>query len=360
MIYLLFLIQLAWSMPQAAKDPIYDELDGLPLAEALLRDGKSAAAKELLVKFPPSGLRTRLLGDAALALGELENARRFFLEATKEESLAEAAWAQLIFVESRSGRNQECAVAGEKAKAKAWIDEARATALLRCLEAARGASIAYESARVREKLPLERVRLLLKLNLPAQAAKLAFAQLELAKNAAEALMLAETLEAGGAKNDAALILEAARLRFPLEPDLSLALGPYYHGKQWRRSTAQAFDRALIAKPEYAEHAAEMHRQYGGIEVSQERNIRIGSERTRVRQKIALAVERERWDLVGAMEANARRVGLTDDDEVNYALAYSLIRSGIQTRAKTYLDKIKDPSMLEKSAKLRREIEKSHL
>jgi hypothetical protein len=163
--------------------------------------------------------------------------------------------------------------------------------------------------------------------------------------------MAEALLEGGAREESLLALETARLRFPKDQDLLVAIAPRYFARGLKRATAEAFSLAALRDPKFAEHAAETLRQSGSQQRSRYFNIFIPGEKERVRQKLALAVEGSRWDLVASMDSLVRRTSLVHDDEVSYALGYSLLRGGEKERARSYLESVRAPGQLAKVSAL---------
>lgn len=148
------------------------------------------------------------------------------------------------------------------------------------------------------------------------------------------------------------VLEMGRVKHPLDLDLNLHLNQIYYEKGMLLAVEEGFARATQVDSKYAYHAAEINRQVGRYERSQFFNASIPDERERLKQKLAIYVDKGQFALIASMEPALQRTSLINDDEVRYALAYSLVRSGQYTRPMQYLAKITNKDFLEKTVLLR--------
>lgn len=368
LIYLLLFspgLSLAENSP--ASDPLYDEFEGVELAQALLRDGKPDAAKAVLAKISSGEKETKaaqlgkIRGELSLLEGAPAAASTHFrdaLSATGANTIRAELELGLARAYHRLDKASDCAAAAERAGALVFRREADLLMKASCERSAGENAAAWKTLREGRMLgrgfgpTLEHVRLLLSMKLMAEAHELIQAHLVRgATTSSEALALAEALQEAGAKQEALLVLETARLRFPTDQDILLAIAPQYFAKGWKRATAEAFTLAAVRAPDYAEHAAETLRQAGSRQRSRYWNLYIPGEKERGRQKLALAVEASRWDLVASMDSLVKRTSLESDDEVSYALAFSLLRGGEKVRARSYLEKIRSPGLLGKVSAL---------
>lgn len=361
----------AGAAPAAASDPLYDELEGADLAAALLRDGKHAAARAALEGLAASERRRRaalvalLEGELALASGNPSEAVPRFeagLAAEGAAPLRGELELALARAHERSGRPKDCAAAATRAADLAYRTETEALRKASCERAAGDAVAAWGTldraigTGLGFGARIEKARLMLSLGLREEASLQAQEHIAGRATVSEALALAEALLEAGAKEEALLALETARLRFPHDQEVLLAVAPLYYARGLKRATADAFALASVHDPSYAEHAAETLRQAGGRQRSRYLNIYIPGERERGRQKLALAVEGSRWDLVSSMDSLVRRTKLDDDDEVSYALAFSLLRGGDLGRSRSYLERVKGAGLLAKVSALFKSLE----
>lgn len=369
------LILLAFLLPgplrgagPAATDPLYDELEGPALAEALVRDGKLTDARGVLSGLSRSesnsALAGKVRGEIALLEGNPAEAARQFetaLAAQPQEALRPYLNLGLARSLQRLGRHEECAKAAEAAGELAFRSEPDVLLRAGCERAANRLADAWATLSRARAVGLgsgplmEHLRLMLFLGLREQASRAVQEQLLEAATPSDALAMAEVLLEAGAKEESLLALETARLRFPYDQDILLAVAPVYFSKGLKRATAEAFSLAAARDRTYAEHAAETLRQAGARQRSRYVNLFIPGEKERGRQKLALAVESSRWDLVASMDSLVRRSALEGDDEVSYALAYSLVRGSERARALSYLESVKTPGLLGKVTALMKTI-----
>lgn len=148
------------------------------------------------------------------------------------------------------------------------------------------------------------------------------------------------------------ILELGRVRFPLDTDLSLNLTQVYFEKGMLVAAEEGFSRASTNDSKYAYHAAEINRQLGHYERSQYFNSKIPDEEKRLKQKLAIYVDRGDFGMIASLEPVLQRTALINNDEIRYALAYSLVRSGEYKRPLQYLAKITSQEFIEKTVILR--------
>ena len=57
-----------------------------------------------------------------------------------------------------------------------------------------------------------------------------------------------------------------------------------------------------------------------------------------------------------MDGDLRRTGLIDDEDIRYALAYAVFKTGEFDTAELYLQKLERPDLFRKAAELRRAIQ----
>ncbi len=362
----------ALAAPQFVSDPLYDEFEGVALAQALLRDGKFEATKYVLERLSSSEIARnavlvgKVRADLSLAQGDPGAAIGFYQQALKPDSpgsVKEELELGLARALQRLGRSAECARSASRAGELVYRVEADVLMKAGC-ERASGNSLEAWETLLKGRAGglgfgpvLDHLRLALSLGLREEAFQLALTHIESASaSSSEALSLAESLHEHGARQEALLTLEAARLRFPDDQHILLAIAPLYFAKGWKRATAEAFTVAAVSDSSYAEHAAETLRQSGSGQRSRYWNLYIPGEKERGRQKLALAVEKSRWDLVSSMDNLVKRSALEHDDEVSYALAFSLLRAGEAPRARSYLEKIKSQGLMGKVSALFKSIE----
>jgi tetratricopeptide (TPR) repeat protein len=166
------------------------------------------------------------------------------------------------------------------------------------------------------------------------------------------LNLSEIFQAKASTREALILLELGRVRHPLQVDLNLSLAQVHFQKGLLLAAEEAFSRAALSDGKYYYHTAELNRQTGRFERSLYFNGFIIDEKERLKQKIATYVDANRYSLIASMDSVIQRSELQKDDEIRYALAYSLVRVGIVEKPLYYLSQITKPELIEKTTVLR--------
>jgi hypothetical protein len=124
--------------------------------------------------------------------------------------------------------------------------------------------------------------------------------------------------------------EVARLRFGADMELNAIQGQAYFKAELPLSSARAFEQSARSEPSFYLQASEIYRALGMLTRVSYLNLFLPEEKERVRQRVALATERAQYSWIASLQPLAAT--LARDDEVSYALAYSLFRSGDFPRA----------------------------
>jgi hypothetical protein len=361
MILFFFSLLALAALPKEAMDPIYDEYEGVELASALLRDGKVPAARMVWADLSSA---EKSAPEAQFLLGNLFSAEQNFAAALTHYSQAEGQpklTEQVAIQKAKAhfalGQLADCTAELKKIGNKVY--ESSQLVLLRsnCEKQQTLQHLSTGETKIQDfALFQEKIQFLLKKKLFLVARSMAFERLERSLGLSEILRLAEIFQTAQRWEEAQLILENAKVRFPLEKDVLLALAPLYHRQEWRLATIAAFEGAALTERKYFEHSAELNRQAGQLFRSLQQIPLVPGEREKLRLQLANYVDRGRWDLVSSLDTAIRRSDLREDGEVNYALAFSLARLGKITRAKEYLAKVQTPSLLPKATQLRKILE----
>jgi len=165
--------------------------------------------------------------------------------------------------------------------------------------------------------------------------------------------LGDALRRSGQPKTALKFLELARLTFPQEKNVYLAMAHAYIDMENTYAAAMVleeggeFDNALF------KDAAELYKQENDFQRALFNNSRINAQKEKLRQRMALQLESESFDQVLAMEDELLRVRLMDDDTFLYAIAYAHFMLGDYTAAENSLQKITDVRVFRKAAELRK-------
>lgn len=323
-----------------------EEADPLGLAALLLADGHHDRARVVLARVDPKADGVdpaRLLtlrGLAALKAEEPGPARTDLLAATATGKAEPVAWvylAQACFaLDDLPG-----ALAALDARPDAWArmaglhrlrvhaawksgDRAGAFAALAAAERAFPADADF---------PKQRLLYLLELGLFHEAALAGEAYLARAGQSVGApLALGEALRRARRPEAAAAVLEEARLRWPSNEQVLLALARAHHDAGRPRAAAAILEEAALRSPALLADAAELYRRAGALDRSLLLNVRMGDSKQKTRQRLGLLLQRNQFDEATALEPRVTRLGLLEDDDVRYALAYASYRARDLERA----------------------------
>lgn len=166
------------------------------------------------------------------------------------------------------------------------------------------------------------------------------------------IVVGERLRRAGAVDDAMAFLEDARARFPraIEPRVALASACLDADRPRCAGTllaeAAAFDNA------YASEAAECFRRAGALDRALYLNGQVQDEPVKVRQRLGLLLEQERFDQASALHDRLQRLGLLDDEELRYALAYAHFQTGSFGDAEALLTGLSAPHLFRQATSLR--------
>lgn len=151
------------------------------------------------------------------------------------------------------------------------------------------------------------------------------------------------------------LLEQARVYRPNNRKLKLLLAHAYHDANKPYSAGLLFESLALKHPEYsfeAAHAFKLAKRYVRA-LSQ--NARVPNSEKRFKQRLSILLEDKRFFEVSAMEKTLATLGLLDDDEIRYAMAYAHFQSAAGKKAKRHLNQIVDIRLLEQVSALRRSI-----
>ena len=173
-------------------------------------------------------------------------------------------------------------------------------------------------------------------------------------SAQDYLAIGTALLRSGSVEEALVFLELARLRYPQDETVIAELARAYKNEGWYRTAAQLLRvPAFGGNQAFLVEAGELYRQAGEFYIALATNSRVADRAAKLRQRLAILLDLESFDLVAAMEADLSRVGLLEDENIRYAVAYSHFKFGDYERAERLLALIKDPQLFRKAAELRR-------
>jgi tetratricopeptide (TPR) repeat protein len=201
----------------------------------------------------------------------------------------------------------------------------------------------------------QRIQRLLSLGLYQSAAEIGrdFVDNEQA-NQDDVLFLAEALLKAKQADAAVLVLEKSRLQYPADNRMRAQSAHAWLAKGYPRTAARQFLDAAITEEKYARDAAEVYRELGLPHQALLANARILDQDLKLRQRLAILIDMERFEAVTALEPRLSRLELLKkDEELRYALAYAFYRVGIYGGAERHLRSITKPALFTRAANLRK-------
>ncbi|MFO8071990.1 MAG: hypothetical protein R6V85_08950 [Polyangia bacterium] len=356
------------------KDPeeeIPAEVDHIALASMMLTDGYFDRAAAVLseVDTEAEGLDLAryhmLFGLVSLersAFGDAESHLEASLEAGQQDPMVHVFLAQARFGNGDyAGTLAALDAAGAAAESLAGSYRLRAQChwkLERREQAFYALSHGLERFPDDAQLARYRVLLLVEMGLYQQAMEEGRTYLERAEASADDhASISEALIRGGQAEQAILILEGARLRFPASEEIALQLARAYLRAGRPLTAARLFRSEAHEHPELLLDAAELFKKGGRPVQALYLNADVVDQRAKIRQRLGLLIELERFEEAAALEPRLERLGLLDEDSVVYALAYSLFQIGKHDAAESYLERIRDPRLFKHAMELRRSMER---
>jgi hypothetical protein len=343
-----------------------DDVDHLALAAALLRDGHADRASKVLAQVDPADetlAKDRyhtLRGLAAYELKAYEDAYAAFsaaVEAGAKDDALQVYRAQCAYELKRCedvlkaldevAQLEQAPLYLMRAECQ-WQTEAQSAALQTLVE---GGERFPEKGRDFVRI---RVKRLVEVGLFQTAVETADGLLTAEATLDDYLFLSEALLQSNQHAAARAILEKARLRWPDDERPTVQLAHAWLGTGHTRTAALMFERAADQNPRYAKDAAEIHRRRGAAYSALLQNARILDQQAKLRQRVGILLERERFAAVSALGPRLDRLGLLEsDEELRYALAYAWFRQSEFKAAERELRRLKRSDLFERAAGLRK-------
>jgi tetratricopeptide (TPR) repeat protein len=168
--------------------------------------------------------------------------------------------------------------------------------------------------------------------------------------------LGNALRASGELEEAARLLEYAQLIFPDSPEVKKVLAHVYIEREELSAAAEILHQAALLDPSLLGEAAELYRRSGQANRALILNSQLSDQPEKLRQRLALYLQLESFEQAAAMELPLKRLGLLDDEDLRYAIAYALFKTGEFAAAEQHLAALNRPDLFRKAAELRRAIQ----
>ena len=195
------------------------------------------------------------------------------------------------------------------------------------------------------------------LKLFEEAMGVAEAYIEQDENAAEAYQIVgSALSRAGELDRAILILEAGKLQFPKNSDIVVMLAHFYIKKEKIQVAAELFDQASIIDSKYIKEASELYRRAKKLYRSLYFNTQIKDQKEKYKQRLAILLEFGDYEMAAAMEQTLKRIDLIKDEDIRYALAFTLFQTAQYDKCEDHLSQLMRSDLFSKGIELRKSIE----
>lgn len=172
----------------------------------------------------------------------------------------------------------------------------------------------------------------------------------------DAVAIGNALRETGEYEKAALILEKARLNHPDNVMLAKVLSHVYLDRDMLLPAADVMHAAARRDPSLNSDAAELYRRAGWLIQALMLNAEVIDQQKKLKQRLAIFVELKRFEQAASMARDLERVGLLADEDLRYALAYALFKTGDFEQAESHLQQLKRSDLFRRAAELRRAME----
>lgn len=353
-----------------------DEVDRLSLAALLIGDGNYDRARGVLAAVDldnPEIDRVRyhsLDGLVALNLDELARAESAFERALsaggdQEEPPADVVW--LYLAQARFGQEDYAGALEALDGANPETTELPSVYLMRAqshwqlgeLESA-WQVLAKGAGRFPDRagdFTRQQVFLLVEQGLYREAADLGqrfMAQGE--ATASDALAIGNALRESGEYEQALRILERARLEDSDNVRLARVLAQTWLDQDHVLPAADILHEAARIDPGLMAEAAEFYRRAGWLMQALTLNAQVIDQARKFKQRLAIFIELGRYDQAAGMETDLARTGLLSEEDIRYALAYALFKTGRYEQAENHLSQLTRNDLFRKANELRRAME----
>ena len=167
--------------------------------------------------------------------------------------------------------------------------------------------------------------------------------------------LALRFRSADARAEAAHLLQSALIRFPDDLRVRVAMAAIALERDQPAIAGQLLQVAAETDRAYAIESAEAYRRAGLLPRALYMNRFADDGPEKIRQRLGLLLEQESFEAARALEPRFVRMGIHDDDQIRYGLAYAHFRQGELDRAERLLNEIQDSSIFAQSVGLREAI-----
>lgn len=366
-------IPIALALSCCLAQPVWsadDEVDYMELATLMLRDGNLDRAVNSLQQVDTSVEEFdwvryhRLFGMAYLRSGNKELAK-----ASLDKAVAAGATEAVVFVylaqvnfelNDYEGTIAALERAGDEVARIASTYHMRAQAHWLLKQYPEAVAVLDQAAVIFPEEPgfqRRKVFYLIDLGLYQEAAEQGQEYLDRSNGDLEDYVaIGDALRRSGQVDRALRFLEAAKLRFPESTLVSKVLAHTYIEKNSLHVAANIIDEASIQDTDLIPEAAELYRRAGQVYRAMLLNSQVRDQNAKFKQRMALLLELGHYEQAAAMEQDLYRIGLLDNEDIRYALAYAMFKTGAYDTAEQHLSLLRRSDLFRKAVEVRRAIE----
>jgi len=204
-----------------------------------------------------------------------------------------------------------------------------------------------------DRFPKQMVFSLINLGFYQKAAELGLAfTKEFQPDPEDYIAIGTALAKAGNTQQAGQFLEQAKLHFPNDLVANKALANYYAQNKQFYAAARIMEPIATVETELVTEAAELNKKAEQYVRALFLNARATQQGEKLKQRLALYLESEEYEMAAAMERDLRRSKILEDDNVKYALAYSMFKAGDFKSTERVLGQIRDSRVFKKANVIR--------
>lgn len=356
--------------PDEQASGLTDE-ERLPLAALLIGDGNYQRARAVLAGIDPDAEaldRVRyhtLSGLIALNLDEAERAVREFTDAIEAGQTEPVVWLYLAQAHFSQEQYPEALHALDRAGPETTripsVYLMRAQAHWQLAQYAEAWGVLSEGRTLfpdrASEFARRQVFLLVDQGLYQEAAEQGRAFLETERAGVDdAIAIGNALRQSGQTEEAARILERARVEAPDNVTLAQVLSHTYLDRDMTLAAAEVMRQAAAFDPNLVSEAAELYRRAGWLMEALTLNAQVIDQAKKFKQRLAIFIELGRFEQAADMADTLARTGLLADEDIRYALAYANFKAGDFDAAEGQLVTLERADLFRKATELRRVME----
>ncbi len=326
-------------------ESIYDEYEGVALVEALLRDGKTLEAENVLRNEVVSEFKTQILWAKIFNLKKDPRAALKSIQSIS--SVNDEVQIETLLAYYQLEKYDSCAAVRFKDQLKVSFPLIKLQ--VDCFIRTNQYEKAYQVLKQRTDIDSvdRKFDLLVSLGLFQQALDSAIQRSYDPSQVEIFLKWAESLP----KNEKALFLEILRLRFPNQPRVQGAWAQSEYSAGRMISAASGFKIASFLDSSFFHIAAEVFRANRQFCQAQYLGSQIEEPKPHLKFKLSLAIDRGRFSEITGLSGPFLRSDLNEDQDLHYAMAFSFLKQGSLKKASYHRKFISREDLIQKNKKL---------